>query len=166
MWGKKKKVLTKSEDDKQSQSTYVEKDKIFNNTYGDQDLSQNKINFTIAPSYADTTDPDDKMHYDSLFEKVDALIKGSEFEHLNEASPDGVIKKLNKVQINKVFFYLIEKTGSSYTRIDLFGVLSDYFDVFPNKFYNSLSNKFKDELINELDAKYNILEKRKIRKLF
>ena len=50
--------------------------------------------------------------------------------------------------------------------IDLFSVLSDYFDVFPNKFYNSLSNKFKDELIKELDDKYNILEKRKIRKLF
>ena len=164
MWGKKKKTLTKAEDDKKS--GYVEKDKIFNNTYGEQDLSQNKINFTVAPSWLDGLDPDDKMHYDSLFERVDSLIKGSEFEHLNEATPEGVIKKLNKVQINKVFFYIIEKTGSSYTRIDLFSVLSDYFDVFPNKFYNSLSNKFKDELINELDAKYNILEKRKIRKLF
>tara|TARA_R110000772_G_scaffold49185_1_gene113257 strand:- start:254 stop:748 length:495 start_codon:yes stop_codon:yes gene_type:complete len=164
MWGKKKKVLTKGEDDKQS--GHVEKDKIFNNTYGEQDLSQGKINFTVSSSWLDDKDPDDKQHYDSLFEKVDKLIKGSEFEHLNEATPDGVIKKLNKVQINKVYFYLIEKTGTSYTRIDLFSVLSDYFDVFPNKFYNSLSNKFKDELINELDAKYNILEKRKIRKLF
>ena len=164
MWGKKKKVLTKGEDDKKS--GHVEKDKIFNNTYGEQDLSQGKINFTVAPSWLDGMDSDDKMHYDTLFEKVDELIKGSEFEHLNEAPPDGVIKKLNKVQINKVFFFLIEKTGTSYSRIDLFSVLSDYFDVFPNKFYNSLSNKFKDELINELDAKYNILEKRKIRKLF
>ena len=164
MWGKKKKALTKGEDDKKSK--FVEKDKIFNNTYGEQDLSQGKINFTVSASWLDGMDPDDKQHYDSLFERVDALIKGSEFEHLNEATPDGVIKKLNKVQINKVFFYLIEKTGSSYTRIDLFSVLSDYFDVFPNKFYNSLSNKFKDELINELDKKYNILEKRKIRKLF
>jgi len=164
MWGKKKKVLTKGEDDKKS--GFVERDKIFNNTYGEQDLSQGKINFTVSASWLDGMDPDDKQHYDSLFEKVDALIKGSEFEHLNEATPDGVIKKLNKVQINKVFFYLIEKTGSSYSRIDLFSVLSDYFDVFPNKFYNSLSNKFKDELINELDKKYNILEKRKIRKLF
>ena len=164
MWGKKKKVLTKGEDDKKS--SHVEKDKIFNNTYGEQDLGQGKINFTVAPSWLDGMDSDDKMHYNTLFEKVDELIKGSEFEHLNEATPGGVIKKLNKVQINKVFFFLIEKTGTSYSRIDLFSVLSDYFDVFPNKFYNSLSNKFKDELINELDAKYNILEKRKIRKLF
>ena len=164
MWGKKKKALTKGEDDKKS--GHVERDKIFNNTYGEQDLSLNKINFTVAAGFGDGMDPDDKQHYDSLFDVVDMLIKGSEFEHLNEATPDGVIKKLNKVQINKVFFFIIEKTGTSYTRIDLFSVLSDYFDVFPNKFYNSLSNKFKDELIEELDKKYNILEKRKIRKLF
>ena len=164
MWGKKKKVLTKGEDDKKS--GHVEKDKIFNNTYGEQDLGGQKINFTVAAGFGDGMDPDDKQHYDSLFDVVDMLIKGSEFEHLNEATPDGVIKKLNKVQINKVFFYIIENTGRSYTRIDLFSVLSDYFDVFPNKFYNSLSNKFKDELIEELDKKYNILEKRKIRKLF
>ena len=164
MWGKKKKALTKGEDDKQSK--FVEKDKIFNNTYGEQDLGGQKINFTVAAGFGDGMDPDDKQHYDSLFDVVDMLIKGSEFEHLNEATPDGVIKKLKKVQINKVFFYIIENTGRSYTRIDLFSVLSDYFDVFPNKFYNSLSNKFKDELIEELDKKYNILEKRKIRKLF
>jgi hypothetical protein len=164
MWGKKKKKLTKAEEDKKS--GYQEKDKIFNNTYGEQDLSGQKINFTVSSSWMDSMDPDDKQHYDSLFEKIDALIKGSEFEHLNEATPEGIIKKLNKVQINKVFFYIIENTGTSYSRIDLFSVLSDYFDVFPNKFYNSLSNKFKDELIKELDAKYNILEKRKIRKLF
>ena len=150
MWGKKKKALTKGEDDKQSK--FVEKDKIFNNTYGEQDLGGQKINFTVAAGFGDGMDPDDKQHYDSLFDVVDMLIKGSEFEHLNEATPDGVIKKLNKVQINKVFFYIIENTGRSYTRIDLFSVLSDYFDVFPNKFYNSLSNKFKDELIEELEC--------------
>jgi len=164
MWGRIKKKLTKGEDDKKS--GHIERDKIFNNTYGEQDLSEGRINFTLAPGYSDSMDPDDRMHYESLFEIVDSLIKGSEFEHLNESTPDGIIKKLNKVQINKVFFYIIEKTGTAYTRVDLFSVLSDYFDVFPNKFYNSLSNKFKDELITELDNKYNILAKRKIRKLF
>lgn len=144
----------------------MQEDKIFNNTYGESDPLENPINFTALPSFVDDTDPDDKMHHDLLFKRVDELIKGSEFEHLNEVTEGGVIKKLNKVQINKVFFYIIEHLGSSYTRIDLFSVLSDYFDVFPNKFYNSLSNKFKDELIKELDDKYNILEKRGIRKLF
>jgi len=144
----------------------MQDDKIFNNSYGDYDPSESKISFNVSPTYGDDMDPDDKMHYELLFKKIDNLIKGSEFEHLNEVTTDGVIKKLNKVQINKVYFYIIENLGTSYTRIDLFAVISDYFDVFPNKFYNSLSNKFKDELIKELDDKYNILEKRKIRKLF
>lgn len=141
-------------------------DKIFNNTYGEQELSSENITFKLSPRYETNADPDEKMHYDLLFEKIDNLIKGSEFEHLNEVTEDGIAKKLNKVQINKVFFYIIEHIGNDYTRIDLFSVISDYFDVFPNKFYNSLSNKFKDELIKELDDKYDILKKRKINKLF
>ena len=144
----------------------MEEDKIFNNSYGTQDLTDTKIVFKVAPSYEDSMDFDDRVHHELLFEKVDTLIKGSEFEHLNEMTQDGVSKKLNKVQINKVFLYIIQNISEDYSRIDVFSVLSDYFDVFPNKFYNSLSNKFKDELINELDKKYNILEKRKIRKLF
>lgn len=144
----------------------MQHDKIFNNTYGESDSLENPIKFTILPGYADDGDPDDKIHKDLLFKRVDELIKGSAFEHFNEVTQGGIIKKLNKVQLNQVFFYIIEHLGSTHTRIDLFSILSDYFDVFPNKFYNSLSNKFKDELIKELDDKYNILEKRGIRKLF
>lgn len=144
----------------------MQEDKIFNNTYGEQDATEHMISFNVSHTYGDNMDSDDKIHYKILFSKVDELITGSEFEHLNMVTKDGIIKKLNKVQINKIYFHIIEHLGSSYTRVDLFGVISDYFDVFPNKFYNSLSNKFKDELIKELDDKYNILEKRKIRKLF
>ena len=144
----------------------MQEDKIFNNTYGEQDATEHMISFNVSHTYGDNMDSDDKIHYKILFSKVDELIAGSEFEHLNMVTKDGIIKKLNKVQINKIYFHIIEHLGSSYTRVDLFGVISDYFDVFPNKFYNSLSNKFKDELIKELDDKYNILEKRKIRKLF
>jgi hypothetical protein len=144
----------------------MQEDKIFNNTYGEQDATEHTVNFAVSPTYLDESDPDDKMHYEILIKKIDELIKGSEYEHFNEVTKGGIAKKLNKIQINQVFFYIIENVGSSYTRVDLFSVLSDYFDVLPNKFYNSLSNKFKDELIKELDDKYNILEKRKIRKLF
>jgi len=144
----------------------MKRDKIFNNDYGSQDLSENKINFTVSPRYEDDLDVDDRMHYNLLFEKIDDLIKGSEFENLNKVTESGVIKKLNKIQINKVFSYIINNIGDDYTRIDLFSVISDYFDVFPKKFYNSLSNKFKDELIRELDDKYGILRKKNINKLF
>jgi len=125
MWGKKKKPkLDENGKPIPEQKKLADKDKIFNNTYGDQDITENRVNFTVAATYGDSMD------------------------------------------INRVYSHIIEKIGDGYTRVDLFSVISDYFDVFPNKFYNSLSNKFKDELIKELDDKYNILEKRKIRKLF
>jgi len=141
-------------------------DKIFNNSYKEQDLNGEPINFTISPRYENDLDLDEKMHYEILFKKVDDLIKNSEFCNLNEVTENGIIKKLNKVQINQVYFYIIEHIGDDYNRIDIFSVISDYFDVFPNKFYTSLSNKFKDELIKELDNKYNILKRNKINKLF
>lgn len=141
-------------------------DKIFNNTFGDQDMSAETITFKLSPTFESDLDGDEQMHYDLLFQKIDDIIKGSEFEHLNEVTSAGVSKKLNKVQINKVFSYVLTTLGKDYSRVDIFGVLSDYFDVFPNKFYNSLSNKFKDELITELDDKYDILKKKKINKLF
>jgi hypothetical protein len=141
-------------------------DKIFNNTYGEQELSGESINFKVSPRYETDLDIDEKMHYDLLFQKVDELIKNSEFIHLNKVTENGIIKKLNKVQINKVFFYIIEHIGNDYTMVDLFSVVSDYFDIFPNKFYTSLSNKFKDELIKELDEKYDVIKKKGIQKLF
>jgi hypothetical protein len=144
----------------------MQEDKIFNNTFGEQDVLSETITFKLSPRFESSLDADDQMHYDLLFEKIDGIIKGSEFEHLNEMTSDGVSKKLNKVQINKVFSYVITSLGKDYSRVDIFSVLSDYFDVFPNKFYNSLSNKFKDELITELDEKYDILKKKKINKLF
>jgi hypothetical protein len=145
----------------------MKQDKIFNNTFNEHDYQYDeKISFIVSSNYLDDLDTDDRIHYNTLFEKIDALIKGSEYEHLNEITQEGVIKKLNKIQINQVFLFVIENLGSSYSRVDLFSVLSDYFDVFPSKFYVSLSNKFKDELIKELDDKYDILKKRKVRKLF
>jgi len=166
MWGKKKKPKLDKDGNPIKKSSYEEKDKIFNNTYGEQDLSGQPISFKVSPRCELNLDPDEQMHYDLLFEKIDELIKGSEFEHLNEVTEKGIAKKLNKVQINKVFFYIIDCVGDDYSRVDLFSVISDYFDVFPNKFYNSLSNKFKDELIKELDDKYGILKKKRINKLF
>ena len=48
----------------------MEEDKIFNNTYGTQDLTDTKIVFKVAPSYEDNMDFDDRVHYELLFEKV------------------------------------------------------------------------------------------------
>jgi len=144
----------------------MQDDKIFNNTYGDFDNSTSETSFKIEAGYEDRTDPDDQIHYDIMMRRLDKLIKDSEFKGLNEVTAAGISQKLSKIQINQVFHFVVKNMGQEYSRTEIFGALSDYFDVFPNKFYSSLSNKYKDELISELDKKYNILEKRNIRKLF
>lgn len=144
----------------------MQEDKIFNNSYGEHDMTENPVNFRLESSYEDSMDPDDKIHYEMMMKDVDRVILESEYCELNKVTPEGVSKKLNKIQINKVFYHVIEKLGRQYTKIEIFGALSDYFDIFPNKFYSSLSNKYKDELMLELDRKYNIFEKKKMRKLF
>jgi len=144
----------------------MQDDKIFNNTYGDFDVSTSETSFKIEAGYEDNMDPDDQIHYGIMMKRLDELIKGSEFKRLNEVTSDGINQKLSKIQINQVFYFVVKHMGNEYTRTEIFSALSDYFDVFPNKFYSSLSNKYKDELICELDKKYNILEKRNIRKLF
>ena len=60
----------------------------------------------------------------------------------------------------------ISQNIKGYSKTEIFSTLSDFLDVAPNKFYNSLSNAAKEELILELDKKLNILDKKGIRKLF
>jgi len=140
-------------------------DKIFGNTYGDG-AYEGGTSFKVDPSYESSLSPEDAIHYDILMRKVDAIIRRSDFSELNKMTPGGSTKKLNKIQINQVFLLIINNIGADYTRVDVFGALSDYFDIIPNKFYNSLSNKYKDELIRELDDKYNILKKKNLKRLF
>ena len=48
----------------------------------------------------------------------------------------------------------------------MFSELCNYFNIPSNKFYNSLSNVYKEDLIIELDKKTGILSKKNIKKLF
>jgi hypothetical protein len=140
-------------------------DKIFGNTYGEGSY-EGSTSFKVDSAYESSMSPEDVIHYDILMKKIDTLIRMSDFAELNKVTPDGSTKKLNKIQINQVFLLIINNIGRDYTRVDVFGALSDYFDIVPNKFYNSLSNKYKDELIRELDSKYNVLKKKNIKRLF
>jgi hypothetical protein len=56
--------------------------------------------------------------------------------------------------------------GSKFSRIDLFSESCVYFDINPSKFYSSLSNVYKEDLIQELDDRTGILEKKNIKRLF
>ena len=62
--------------------------------------------------------------------------------------------------------WIIGDMQSKWSRIDIFSEMCIYFDIRPVKFYSSLSNVYKEDLIQELDRKTGILEKKNIKKLF
>lgn len=144
----------------------VKVDKIFDNTYGDiEHESYSRVSFTVDSSFHSYDNPEEKLHDRLLFQQIHGLIESSKFSVHNLIDENLKHRKLNKLEMNEVFGY-ISSNLLNIRRIDIFSHLTDYFDIAPAKFYSSLSNKYKNELINELDKATNILEKKKIRKLF
>jgi hypothetical protein len=141
-------------------------DKIFDNTFGETEYDGKKSTFTVDNTFHDYEEAEEKIHYNLLFQKIHTLVKGSQYSILNEIKENGKISKLNKMQINQVYGFVLNSLPGTERKIEIFSILSDYFDIHPSKFYSSLSNKYKNELIMELDQAMNIFEKKKIRKLF
>lgn len=143
-------------------------DKIFNNSYGNVEFETGDIKFELDPAVYNEVyqDLNDELDMKMMYEALDEIIEGSEFEKYNMPDEDGEIPKLSKEQINKVFLYVIGKLKRRYTVVDLFVIVSEYFDILPTKFYGALSNQTKNELIDELDKRYNVFNKKKYKKLF
>ena len=97
---------------------------------------------------------------------IHELITVSRFKIFNEVDELGKCNKLRKTDINEVYGYIIDEMQEKWSRIDIFSEMCVYFDIKPVKFYSSLSNVYKEDLIQELDRKTGILEKKNIKKLF
>jgi len=141
-------------------------DKIFDNSFDESDFGGKSTKFKISSAFEHTGDAEDQMYNDLLIKRIDDLIRSSaEFAPLNKIGKDGKLPKLSKIQISKVYSYIITNV-LDYSKTDIFSTTSEYFDIPANKFYNCLSNAHKDALILELDKKTGILEKKHIKKLF
>ena len=124
------------------------------------------ISFDISPQWVDDRPEDEKIHTENLRREIHTLIEESRFKHFNEIDEFGESKKLRKIDINQIYEYLEEELCVNYSRIEIFAETADYFNVHSTKFYNALSNIFKERLIEELDQKTNILGRKNIKKLF
>ena len=146
----------------------TKRDKIFDNTFedgGDFELN-GSISFNLNPQYADNRDEEEKLESEQIRNKIHELITNSRFKKFNEVDEFQQITKLRKIDINEVYGFMYDELHSKYSIIDLFSELCDYFNINPTKFYSSLSNKYKEDLIQELDKKTNVLKRKNINKLF
>lgn len=141
-------------------------DKIFDNTYGDIEYDNfSKANFTIDSTFHSYENLEDNLQDVLIFKRIHELIENSKFSVKHLTGDKVKHRKLNKFEINEVYEY-ISSNLINIRKIDIFSHLTDYFDITSTKFYSSLSNLYKNELINELDKITNILEKKNIKKLF
>lgn len=146
----------------------TKRDKIFDNTFedgGDFELN-GSISFNLNPQYTDNRDEEEKLESEQIRNKIHELITNSRFKKFNEVDEFQQITKLRKIDINEVYGFMYDELHSKYSIIDLFSELCDYFNINPTKFYSSLSNKYKEDLIQELDKKTNVLKRKNINKLF
>ena len=142
----------------------TKRDKIFDNKFDEVEYETQSINFKVDATFDSDMSMDDSIHISMLFEKVEGLIKASKYaEFINHS--DANDEKLTKSGINEIYLFISQQVRG-YSKTEIFSALSDFLDIAPNKFYNSLSNSAKEELILELDKKLNILDKKGIRKLF
>lgn len=124
--------------------------KILDNTFESTDTSGTyRQEFKLDASSYTPKDMEEIIDYRLVYDEIESCILGTLFEELNKADENGKFKKLNKADINKIYSHVI-KLKPALSKIEVFSVLSEYFDINSNKFYDSLSNVFKQDLIEEL----------------
>lgn len=145
----------------------TKRDKIFDNTFEDSEFElDTSISFDISPSYTDNRDEEDKIESAIIRDEIHELIIASRFKSFNVIDEFQQTVKLKKIEINQVYEYILSEMRSNHSIIEIYSELCDYFNINPTKFYASLGNKFKEELIEELDKKTNVLRKKNINRLF
>ena len=144
-------------DDGLDRTSNLQEDKIFNNNYELTEYEGGSISFQPADGYESNLREED-IEYNMIYEVVSKYLAESEYEKYNKPDKEGSFKKLNKMQINEVYSYVLAEFGG-FPKVQLFSVVQDYFDINSNKFYDSLSNTFKKELIEELRTGGSLREK-------
>lgn len=145
----------------------TKRDKIFDNSFEETEYElDTSMSFELAPSVADNRPEEDKIETGLIATEIHDLIENSQYKKFNQIDEFQQTIKLKKIDINDVYEFVSDEMRGSHSMIDIYSELCNYFNVNPTKFYQSLANKFKEELIEELDNKTNVLQKKNINRLF
>lgn len=125
------------------------RDKIFDNDFENTELDTTETKFSIDSNFTEKTldeKIDETMFYNNITEFIQSNYR---LNLLNSALPTGGFPKINKSEINEIYRCISEKL-TYIPRIEIFSIVTTIYDISPDKFYESLSNTFKTELISEL----------------
>ena len=145
----------------------TKRDKIFDNTFEETEFELDTgMSFALSPRVVDNRSEEEKIEADLIAAEIHKLIESSRFKKFNVIDEFQQTVKLRKADINEVYEYISSEMRTTHSLVDVFSEISDYFNLNPTKLYQSLSNKFKEELIEELDQRTGILKRKNINRLF
>ena len=145
----------------------TKRDKIFDNTFEEKEYEyDSSISFEVSPRITDNRSEEEKIEISLISNEIHRLIDNSRFKKFNKIDEFQQTIKLRKIDINEVYEFISDEMRDNYSMVDVYSELCHYFNVNPTKFYQSLGNKFKEELIEELDKRTNVLKKKNISRLF
>jgi len=128
------------------------RDKIFDNEFGQTEIDTRDKSFNLDPNLADRS-MEDKMDEMIYYESVkNLLLENQKYTRFNQPLPDGSFLKINKVDINDMYRTVLESIDGI-KNIEAFSIITSIYDISPEKFYESLSNTFKSDLITELKSR-------------
>jgi hypothetical protein len=161
MWNNKKKTEEPQEvEEKKIQLG----DKIFGAHNNSNSNNEYKESFELDTGnriLEDSYDEEEYLHRKKLEETVYAAFQSSRWYPLSYK------KKIPKDLVPHLFQDVLEKLeNSEFSFSEKFVVICDFVSIPYAKAYEQIPVKYKEIIINELEAKFSILSKRKIRKLF
>lgn len=141
----------------------MKEDKIFNNRFNAGDVEYEvfgKISIKSEFSSGNAYDEyNDKNLQDEIYE---IFINSKYYEEYSKN------KKVPKNEVAEIYYYFDEKLPASaeITPVDKFIAIAEFMSISYDVLYNELAPVYKEKLLRELDSKYSIFSKRKIKRLF
>jgi hypothetical protein len=125
------------------------KDKIFDNQFEQTELDTTEKTFQVDSSFLEKT-LDEKIDEQMISGQIKDLLLGNErYNRFNIKTEEGSFPKINKSDINEIYRHILDSIPGV-PIIEAFSVITSIYDISPEKFYESLSNTFKTDLISEL----------------
>lgn len=134
----------------ENEENEIKVDKIFDNNFGStESLEDSSASFQIDPDHTGR-ELEEKIDELFFFEEVKNLLtENPKYEKFNKPNDKENYIKINKNEINEIYRLVIDNV-KGIGCIEAFSIITSIYDITPEKFYESLSNKFKIELIDEL----------------
>lgn len=124
-------------------------DKIFFNSFYESDSDGSQITFNVD-DFHKVDSYDNKIDEEKVYERMMSHFESEEWlKKYITLGESGEFPKISKIELNEIYNYFREKFDKI-NLIEIFSSLIDILDLNQSKFYESLSNTYKDELIQQL----------------